>query len=650
MKFFKRILALCALSLIATASFAQAIPQKTGIQVANTGTNIGYFSGFIRMNFTGGGCVASNVSGVLTIACTGGGSIGNPFQPPGDVQIANSSNNCFLFGGVPDVGLSDDTAGGQVDVGNCTAGDTSKAIAAAQYVLSGTGPMTLVFNPGNSSIFGGSANNAVVTNYAGSGMFGINQNNTGYITPPVMNETTAGALDNTIVSSAVNANGDPGFLGAATTNLQINGATTPLVMYIAGMRQVLASNITLAITNIGATATEQEQYAFAKQDTATPLAMVAADFERSSCVYLVAKVKPSACSAPSSTNPQYWFDTSTGIMRRSADGSTYVAQAAIFLGDFAVQGSGGTTGTVDAEAPMPFRVNPYMVFKEFGDGSSGSGTATANVSRDGWFQYSNMMVAAGAVISPTGIGSALSSNSPGFLAQSQTPIIFVGNSSVSATGKGLVGTGAVAGTCTAGGNGGFGGNGGGSGGASSTNAGCKGGNHSVFWAIADQNGGGTAGAAGSPGTAGAAGALQTIGWTNAGTLPVSGFDLGFYAGGTGAPGSNGAGITAQGVGGAGGNSGGVAVLKAPSINLTTGSTIAANGSGGGTGTVVTTTGGCGGGGGGGTAGFIGYFSVNLSTGMTASGAAANTACSALSPASSNGGAGADGNLVFRILG
>lgn len=604
---------------------------------------------------SGGGTVTA-VTGSSGVSSSGGASpnlsLASPALFPGDSQHNSTNVDCYLLSGTPNAGWSLDPGGLQLDAGNCGAGDTSAIIGAGGLSISGSKAGMLDLSPGNGFVPSGAAGHSIVGDFGGSGMFGGSQNNGNPVTLAMGGENFAYAQDNTIASSSVDANGNPNFLTFSTTNLTINGGTTPLTMYIAGVRQQLNSNITIAITNIGSTATEQEQYVFAKQDTTANqlLAMVSADFERSSCAPTISKTKPTACGAPSSTNAQYWFDLSTGLMRRSTDGSTYTATPAILLGVFAVEGSGGTTGTVDAAATMPFRLSPQTVFKEFGDGSNQSGNATANVTRDGLFFYTNLMVAGGAAVIHSSIGSALTSNTPGFLASSQTPVLLVGNSSINANGQGLVGSAGTAGTCAAAGNGGLGGNGGGSGGASATNAGCKGGNSSVYWAIADQNGGGTAGTAGSPGTAGASGVSRTVGWTNNGALPFSGFDLGSYLGGTGSPGAAGAGIAAGGSGGKGGNSGGEVLVKAPSINITSGSSIAANGVSGVIGTTSTSSGGCGGGGGGGTAGFIGYFSVNGTTGITVTGATAVTTCSGLTPASSNGGAGADGNLIYRIMG
>lgn len=73
----KRLLFIFAL-LTASCTVAQepspGVPAMapTTIQAQNAGTSIGSFTGFIRMNWTGSGCTASNSSGVLTINCSGG--------------------------------------------------------------------------------------------------------------------------------------------------------------------------------------------------------------------------------------------------------------------------------------------------------------------------------------------------------------------------------------------------------------------------------------------------------------------------------------------------------------------------------------------------------------------------------------------------
>jgi hypothetical protein len=475
-----------------------------------------------------------------------------------------------------------------------------------------------------------------------SSEYNINGTTTSYVNCPQPN--------NAICSSALSGTETPLYIGTSGTSITILGATTPLVYYIAGQYQTI--NTTLTIPNCGSQpcwttpAGETEIFIFALLDTTNWASIPLADIAITTCPLLISYVPPPNCAAASSTNLQFFFNLGTNqMMACNGAGScgtfsNFTAKAAILLGVAMVS----TTPTVDGVVGMPFNMDPTYIYENFGDGSSGSKVLTSGTTtQDGVFKYSNFSMS-NATLQHTQVAGSV--NTPGLLVYSQTPVILAdaqGASTINVNGLSLAGPTGTAGTCTTS-NSAFGrsGSGGGSGGASSTNAGCKGEAH-YSWGFQVAGGGG-AGTAGSPGTAGQSGQSWNTGWA-AGGVDLQPMSLEYYADGFGSPGAAGAGVSAGGTGGNGGTGGGVAVIKTPSINVVSGSTMSANGTVGTIGTTSTTSGGCGGGGGGGTAGYIAGFSVNGVAGITASGAIAVTTCTGLSPESSNGGAGGAGHVV-----
>jgi hypothetical protein len=320
---------------------------------------------------------------------------------------------------------------------------------------------------------------------------------------------------------------------------------------------------------------------------------------------------------------------------RLSPGFPRFSSPVILLGVAAVS----ATPLVDAFACMPYRLSPYMQYEKFSDGSGGAKVLiSGNTTQDGEFHYTNFMLS-NATLQHSQATTVL--DTPGILVYSQTPVMFVsshGNSTLNAVGLAFASVAGTTGACAAGKGGGFGGAGGGSGGASTTNAGCTGGPHQVWWLPGTQVAGGTSGLTGG---AGGAGQASNSNWVNGGVLPLSSRDLMTYTGGSGAPGAAGSGNGTN-AGGASGGGGGIAMVKAPSINIVSGSTINCNGGAGSNGAPG---GGGGGGGGGGTCGYAAGFSVNGTTGISAAGGGGGTG----GVGAGAGGSGGAGNVVSLKL-
>lgn len=176
-------------------------------------------------------------------------------------------------------------------------------------------------------------------------------------------------LDSAICSSSVDGNGNPNFLGTAgTTALPINGGTTSLVMFIAGVYQVLNTNVTLTLPS-----TTGQYWIIAKQDTNQT--MVAADFVASATPPVYDKVAPTCPTNPqgiavSSTNPAFWFDLSTNLSKLcTSNGGAYSASPSMSIGKTDVTGCASCS--IDAVIVEPFRLNPARRYQLFSNGSGG---------------------------------------------------------------------------------------------------------------------------------------------------------------------------------------------------------------------------------------------------------------------------------------
>ena len=172
-----------------------------------------------------------------------------------------------------------------------------------------------------------------------------------------------GAFDNAIITSSVDGNGNPSFFSASGSTLTIKGTTTPLTMMIAGQYQQLTSDTTLTVSS-GAS---QVQYVYVAQDLSNST-LQQADFALSTLIPVYLYTAPS-----SPTSGQFWFDLSTNLMKKY-NGTTWIATAAIFLGEIDVT----ATLTIDATLCEPYRLNPYRRYEFFGNGSDPSiNTTTA---------------------------------------------------------------------------------------------------------------------------------------------------------------------------------------------------------------------------------------------------------------------------------
>ena len=396
--------------------------------------------------------------------------------------------------------------------------------------------------------------------------------------------------DTAICTSAVDAAGNPNFLAADATPgvLDINGGTTPLVLFIGGIYQTLNSNVTFTPPTPGSN--DVEYFIWAKQDTADP-ALVAADFGVTTIAPVYQYTAPGFVSAASGTNPQIWFDLSSNTMKWNTNGISgpFAAQPSIILG--AVVES--HTPAILAVLCEPYRLNPYKRYEVFRDASGG---AVQEVSAGSVTQNGAVYASAVLVDNSTIVTSAVNTGvSRGLSIFSQNPVILVNSGAVNVNSLGRIAASAGTGAGPAGQQAGQNAGSGGSGGAGTTNAGGAGGYGN--WNNAPTVGTGVSG--GTPGNAGSNGyASDTSGhapWFY-GLFPAPG--VGASGGGGGGDGTNN--------GGQGGAGGGVAVVFAPSILVLSGSSVTANGVNGGAGAGGNAGGG--GGGGGGTvvlaAGFI----------------------------------------------
>lgn len=408
-------------------------------------------------------------------------------------------------------------------------------------------------------------------------------------------------LDTAICTSAVDSNGNPSFLAAGSgAALNVNGGTTNLTYFVAGSFQTVNANLSITLPTPSADTLE---FVFIKLDTANANPVNADLVVSSSAPFwqYAAPSCPSPTPALSSTNPSIWFDLSSNATKQcTTNGGSYSVTTAMAPLGVALVSSTPAVTQVLAE---PLRLGPYARFKTFGNGSDGSLAVTSTTTKDGAFRYQSLLVD-NATLNHTGTLST--SQTPGLVLYSQTPVIVTGASGkLDGSGKGRPATTGGTGASSAGAACGFGGAGGGGGGASTTNAGGLGGNRKAWFDPALSIGGGTAGSnsGGNGGTGIAANANLT------GSVPfvVENSDMlgNFGCGASGATGG-GDGTNNAGNGGAGG---GNVFIKAPAILVSSSSTVTCDGQAG-TAAAGGNSGGGGGGGGGTCILMGGYVSQN----------------------------------------
>ena len=414
-----------------------------------------------------------------------------------------------------------------------------------------------------------------------------------------LNISAQAGYDNTIITSDVDGNGNPNFLGTSVSNtvLPINGGNTcssplqscPLAMMIAGQYQVLNTNITITLPS-----TAGEYFIYAVQDLTNANMVQPPDFGSTNIPPLYQYGVPTCSSAAGTSNPHIWFDLSTNLMKTCTVASgSFSAQPLIVIGVADVNGS----GHIDQSLCEPYRLNPYRRVELFGAGSDGTITsATSGSPVDGWKQLNQLYLSGSQTL--THSSWTTTEPTPGLVLFSQNPMMILNGATVTASGLGRVSVpGNAAGTAPAGGNGGCAGGGGG-GGGSTAHAGGQGGSR-FAWSASFGAGAGTAGST-SP-AAGGNGGYETISTSTPvypnlrEVMPIA--CVGASGGAGGGDGTN--------AGGSGGAGGGVILLRAPSILVDSASSVLANGSNGGTGAGGTAAGG--GGGGGGTAVLQGIF-------------------------------------------
>lgn len=528
---------------------------------------------------------------------------------------------------------------------------TSLPNATTCYATSGGGSSTITL--GTTPISGGSANGVLIQSASGSTVGQVTTGNNGVLvtsgggvpsisttlptglalqTPAsgeIKSTTINGAthagifsceiLDNAICTSAVDASGNPNFLAtAAGVVLPINGGTTPLVMFIAGVYQNLNTNVTLTVPSTASV----QQWILALQDT-TNSSMVAGDFEAMNTApfyQYTAPTCPSPSPALSSTNPSFWYDLSTNLSKLcTTNGGSYVATASMVVGTIYID----ATPKVLQILTEPFRLNPYTRFQLFGNGSDGVLTVTSGTTTlDSHKKYQSVLVTAGTINHTI----AINNNTTGISLYSQNPVMILGSSTITANGLGRAG---AAGSATGGASvsiiAGHGGAGGGGGGSGTTSAAGGSGGGLAVWA---SSGGGAAGG-GSAGTS-----APTAGGNGSTTVtlpPQTNYLLGCTGGGGGA----GAGDSSN-AGGGGGAGGGSIFFQMPSLLVISTASVTANGVNGSNGAAGNA--GAGGGGGGGCVVLdAGFLSTSGST-ITASGGTGGTGQST----GRNGGNGGTG--------
>lgn len=437
-------------------------------------------------------------------------------------------------------------------------------------------------------------------------------------------------LDTAICTSAVDSNGNPNFLAAASgATVNVNGSTTNLTYFVAGSYQVVNSNLAVTLPTPSADTLE---FLFIKLDTANanPVSSDLVGANTAPFWQYAAPTCPSPSVALSATNPSIWFDLSSNTTKQcTTNGGTYAATTPMIPLGVALVSSTPSIAQVLAE---PFRLGPYLRFRTFGTGADGSLAVTGATTKDGAFRYQSLVVDNASL---THSGTFSTSQTPGLVLYSLTPVIITGSSGkVDAGGKGRPAVTGGSGAASAGSNCGFGGAGGGGGGASATNGGGAGGNRKSWFdpalAIAGGSAGSSSGGNGSTGGAANANLTGGVPYSVENTDALGNFGCG-ASGGTG----GGDGTNAAGNGGAGG---GNVFLKAPAILVASSSTVSCDG-GIGTAAAGGNSGG-GGGGGGGTCVLAGGYVAQNGT-LTANGGSGG----AKAGSGGNGAAGGNGTAL-----
>ena len=413
-----------------------------------------------------------------------------------------------------------------------------------------------ITSPGALSLTAGGTNQNIILRPSGTGTV-VAPN---LFVPPEM--------DNQILTSAVDASGNPAFLTAgAGLTLNILGATTNLQLVVAGRKQTLSSNVTLTLT------ATSNQFIYVTQDVANA-ALVAADFGASALPPDYDYVAPAAPATD-----QHWFNLSDNQMYRYS-GAAWVAVNRIFLGVARTSGA-----AIDGVVCEPYRLSPQKRFELFGNASDGilevTGTTTLDIPK----QYSFVRVdGAAAVLQDTG-GAVFSA---GVYLRSQNPLLIINSGKIDVSAHAVPQVDPGTGAGGSGNDGGyyFAGAGGG-GGGSNINAGGRGGRRGYPSLTGVLDGGYPGGGAGVAGTAGADAVSLS-------SSKLWGFTFQFFS--RGSNGGNGAGDGTNN-GGRGGRGGSSAVILVPSILVNTESSIISNGEAGTNGAGGDAGGGGGGGGG-----------------------------------------------------
>jgi hypothetical protein len=419
-------------------------------------------------------------------------------------------------------------------------------------------------------------------------------------------------MDNQILSSSVDANGNPNFLAAgAGLTLNLNGEATPLRLIVAGQYQTLTSNVSITLT------ATSNQFVYLTQDLANP-ALVAADFGASALPPNYGYVAPAAPATD-----QHWFNLSDNRMYRYS-GTAWVAVKRIFLGVARTSGA-----AIDGVVCEPYRLSPQKRFELFGDASDGILEVTGATTVNSYKNYRFVRID-GAALTHSSMYSAAAMAINGLRFQSQNPVLILNGGSINVNQAGLgmpaAGTG-VGASADAAGN--YVGAGGGGGGAGATNAGGTGGAPKTPVVPGGIAAGGVAGAVKTPGGNGAPALAARFPWP---------FALHFL--GVGGAGANGGGDGTR-KGGRGGFGGGSFQGFAPAWLISATSSITANGGDGAKGEdsgLANNGGGGGGGGGGGTVVVAGGYINNLGT-ISASGGTGGAGGTNDGAAGGNGGNG-----------
>jgi hypothetical protein len=186
--------------------------------------------------------------------------------------------------------------------------------------------------------------------------------------------------NNAVVSSAVDANGNPNFMaGFSGLTLPINGSPTKVVLYINGFLQIVNSNLSITLPNNAGTT-----YILVTQDL-THASLQASDFLAMNTPPVFSPTAP-ACPSPtlplSATNPAYWFNQSTNqAMTCTSNNGVYAVASppSIYVGSAVISG-----GAITSVAYVPFRTDPGAFGSAYLSGSlvsNGSGQIDLSASQ-----------------------------------------------------------------------------------------------------------------------------------------------------------------------------------------------------------------------------------------------------------------------------